>query len=115
METTHHGCGPVQLCIPWLDFPLSAIPPQNRGIKRYTLEDTWNISLKNKKVLICIGEHIRFGEKEKNSLENFVNVTIVQFIQITCLTTMENILSRETFYLRQLELKIQDGNLFQIF
>lgn len=71
LETTHHGCGPVQLCIPWLDFPLSAIPPQNRGIKRYTLEDTWNISLKNKKVLICIGEHIRFGEKEKNSLEKF--------------------------------------------
>lgn len=33
LELTHHGFGPVQLCIPWLDFPLSASKPMIRNIK----------------------------------------------------------------------------------
>lgn len=71
LETTHHGFGPVQLCIPWLDFPLSEITPRNRYVERYTMENPWDVSLKNKKILICIGEHTRFGEREKKSLEKF--------------------------------------------
>lgn len=71
LETTHHGFGPVQLCIPWLDFPLSTVTPRNRCIERYTMESLWDVSLKNKKILICIGEHTRFAERAKKSLEKF--------------------------------------------
>ena len=71
LETTHHGLGPVQLCIPWLDFYLGDCKLKSRCINRYTVEEEWNADLKNKKVLIAIGEHIPFSKREKASLERF--------------------------------------------
>ena len=71
LETTHNGFGPVQLCIPWLDFPLGDCKPKNRCINRYTVEEEWDVNLKNKKVLIAIGEHMPFGEREKAAIERF--------------------------------------------
>ena len=34
-ELTHNGLGPVQLCIPWLDFPLKDEKPSLRCMHRY--------------------------------------------------------------------------------
>lgn len=71
LELTHHGFGPVQLCIPWLDFPLSASKPMIRNIKRYGIEDKWEVDLLNKKIMIIVGEHRPFSEIEKNAIEIF--------------------------------------------
>lgn len=71
LETTHHGLGPVQLCVPWLDFPLGAGKPINRCINRYTLEEEWDLNLKDKKILIAIGEHRPFNAQEITSIEHF--------------------------------------------
>lgn len=71
LELTHHGMGPVQLCIPWLDFPLGEFKARVRKIQRYTMEEEWNISLKEKRILIVIGEHRPFNQEEQEIFENF--------------------------------------------
>lgn len=71
LEVTHHGNGPVQLCIPWLDFALKGSEPANRSMYRYTYEQKWDIELTGKRVLIVIGEHIPFSEREKTAIEKF--------------------------------------------
>ena len=63
--------GPVQLCVPWLDFPVEEYEPDVRTIKKYSVEETWDISLDGKKILIVIGEHRKFNEDTISALEKF--------------------------------------------
>lgn len=71
LELNHHGVGPVQLCIPWLDFPLGEFKPQKRTVLRYEAEHEWNVSLSDKKILLIVGEHRPFKEDEKKAIESF--------------------------------------------
>lgn len=71
LELTHHGLGPVQLCIPWLDFPLAPSEPKIRNIRRYSIEDNWNVDLSNKKIMIIMGEHRPFSKNERDVIEAF--------------------------------------------
>lgn len=71
LELSHDGLGPVQLCIPWLDFPLMDIAPLKRSMKRYLAEDVSNENLSNKKILLLIGEHLPFSDEEKMAIDLF--------------------------------------------
>lgn len=70
-ELSLNGNGPVQLCVPWLDFKINESIPEIRQIKRYTLNDEWSFDLKDKKLLIVIGEHRPFTEQEKEAINEF--------------------------------------------
>lgn len=79
LTISKNGIGPVQLCVPWLDFPLSKIMPDIRTIKRLNAEDINQEKLDGKKVLLVIGEHIPFSSKEYEAINNFcskVNVAV---------------------------------------
>ncbi len=67
----HGGRGPVQLCIPWLDFPLEECKPVLRNIQAYDIESEWNVNLADKKIMLAIGEHRKFTEKEQEAIEKF--------------------------------------------
>lgn len=71
LETTRNTYGPVQLCCPWLDFPLIMPVDQFRTIKRISNGNISSISLSGKKVLVCIGEHLPFDEELKKEIELF--------------------------------------------
>lgn len=71
LELSHHGMGPVQLCIPWLDFPLCEFKPQERAIHRYEVECEWDVNLKKQKILIVVGEHRPFKSDEAESFDAF--------------------------------------------
>lgn len=76
LELTHHNSGPVQLNIPILDSErLSFVEtelPKVRVIKRYLPNQEWDITFKDKRVMILAGEHIEYTEKERKVLEEFV-------------------------------------------
>lgn len=72
-ELTHNGLGPVQLCIPWLDFPLKDEKPSLRCMHRYGTEDDWNLSLYGKKVMLVIGEHRPFDVQVHRLIDDFCN------------------------------------------
>lgn len=63
--------GPVQLCIPWLDFPIDEYQPKIRQIKNYSLESKWEDLSQDKKILIVIGEHRKFDKDTRKALEKF--------------------------------------------
>ena len=65
--------GPVQLCVPWLDFPIDEYEVKVKAVKKYTAEDTWNVSLAGKKILVVIGEHTSFNTNTIEALENFAD------------------------------------------
>lgn len=76
LELTHHGKGPVQLDIQELDsetwcFSNSAVIPQCRVINRYGVEDEWDLQLENKKIMLLIGEHRPFAEREVKAIDKF--------------------------------------------
>lgn len=75
LELSRNGLGPVQLCIPWLDFSLSNIIPQVRTIKRYDVRQIKQENISNKKILLVIGEHIPFSDREKSAIDQFCNKT----------------------------------------
>lgn len=75
LELSHNGNGPVQLCIPWLDFNIADIEPQNKFIQRLDVKEISNIDLKNKRILILIGEHRPFSDIEKNAINYFCKNT----------------------------------------
>lgn len=74
-ELTKNGRGPVQLCIPWLDFPLTDIKPKIRSIKRYTTSEIKDENLVGRKILVLIGEHCPFSDEEKAALDFFCENT----------------------------------------
>lgn len=71
LELTHHGLGPVQLCIPWLDFPLSEFKPKERVILKYEVDSEWDVNIRNQKILIVVGEHRPFKSDEADSFDAF--------------------------------------------
>lgn len=75
LELSTNGYGPVQLCIPWLDFPLCDIAPNIRGIKRYECKDIKTERLSDKKILILIGEHLPFTKDEHEAIDKFCEAT----------------------------------------
>lgn len=75
LELTHHGLGPVQLCIPWLDFKIAEIEPTRPLIKRVSSSDIKNLNIHGKKILVVIGEHRPFSEKEKQAINYFCQNT----------------------------------------
>ena len=70
-ELTHNGFGPVQLCVPWLDFPLGNEEPILRCVQRHGTEDCWNLPLKGKKVMVVIGEHRPFNARIHKLINDF--------------------------------------------
>lgn len=75
LELSHHGKGPVQLCVPWLDFKISNVEPKKLTIRRFATTDIEKFDLKEKKVLIAIGEHRPFSNKEKDAINYFCENT----------------------------------------
>ena len=71
LELTHHGNGPIQLCIPWLDFPIAEQDPVTRNIRRRQPTDVNIEELTGKKILIVVGEHRKFTPAESGAIENF--------------------------------------------
>lgn len=71
LELDRNEKGPVQLCIPWLDFKIENIEHTTSKIERNLVENMEELNLENKKVLIVIGEHLPFSEKEKKSIDYF--------------------------------------------
>lgn len=75
-ELTHRAPGPIQLNIRIYDsqnlkFTESELP-KLRPLKRYMAWDDWtDANLDGKKILIVIGEHRPFTEKEQKSIETF--------------------------------------------
>lgn len=75
LELSREGYGPVQLCIPWLDFHLNDTTPNIRSIKRYECKEVKKERLTNKKILIMIGEHLPFNDDEKEAINRFCEAT----------------------------------------
>lgn len=75
IELFRNGLGPVQLCIPWLDFPLAERKPTVRAVKSMRVEDLTNEDLTNKKILLIIGEHVRFTKEEREAIDIFCEKT----------------------------------------
>jgi len=73
LELTHRTPGPVQLNVPILELGKYTVPelPKVKIIKRYMEWEKWNAPLKDKKIMIVIGEHRPFSEKQANTLEAF--------------------------------------------
>ena len=71
LELNHNGVGPVQLCVPWVDFPLGNKIPLTRKINRYRADNFPDMDFKNKKILIAIGEHRPFTAKEYEAIKKF--------------------------------------------
>ena len=80
LELNHNGYGPVQLCIPWLDFQLSRNDINYRYIKRYEYNTEWDVVLSNKKVLMVVGEQLPFNAKEQELFDEFcTNYNVVVY------------------------------------
>lgn len=75
LELSRNGYGPVQLCIPWLDFPLADTNPVVRCIKRFNAKDIREENLSNKKILLLIGEHTPFEDSEIEAIDIFCKKT----------------------------------------
>lgn len=75
LELTRNGLGPVQLCVPWLDFPMSNVEPNIRIIKRLNTLEINKEDLEDKKILLLIGEHLPFNNEEKEAIDKFCNNT----------------------------------------
>lgn len=71
LELLHEESGPVQICIPWLDFPQDDVQLKIKDIQRYTHIDAEKFILKNKRIMIVIGEHRPFDVETKKSIEKF--------------------------------------------
>ena len=75
LELNNNGKGPVQLCIPWLDFKIAEVEPSNTMIERIEYDSSLKVSLKGKRVLVVIGEHRPFSEAENNAIDYFCKNT----------------------------------------
>ena len=77
LELTQNGPGPVQLCVPWLDFPLLPIQPKIRKIKRYYIGDDFDFDFRNQRIMVIVGEHRKFEAIEIDELEKFAELNNV--------------------------------------
>lgn len=71
LDLTKGNPGPVQLCIPWIDFPIDEVPNRVKKIDRITPYEIFKIDLSNKRILIVIGEHRPFSKNEKDIIDQF--------------------------------------------
>lgn len=75
LELTHRTPGPIQLNVPMIDGDLGKFSepnlPKVRTIKRYMEWDKWDAPLKDKKIMIVIGEHRPFSDKQIDILDAF--------------------------------------------
>ncbi len=71
LKTKEMSYGPVQLCIPNLDFEICEKHPEIRTISRYYNEDCHSVDLNNKKVLVVIGEHRPFAKDDITAISKF--------------------------------------------
>ena len=80
LELTHHGLGPVQLNLEeldsetWLLDETTQLSPV-RKIERYELNDNWTFDFIGKKIMLVIGEHRPFSEKEAKAIDSFCEKT----------------------------------------
>lgn len=78
LEITHRKPGPIQLNIRIIDklqnvFSTATLP-KIKPVKRYMAWDNWeDLELKNKKILVIIGESRPFNRTQKNAIESFCN------------------------------------------
>ena len=75
LELSRNGLGPVQLCVPWLDFPLVESKPILKTIRSFRADSVSCEDLSNKKILIVVGEHIPFTSEEKKAINDFCEKT----------------------------------------
>ncbi len=77
LELTHRRPGPVQLNMPVDDETIRAVIdtnlPQVKVINRYSESENWNVSLSGRKIMIVIGEHRPFSDKQIAAIEKFTN------------------------------------------
>ena len=76
LELTHRNPGPVQLNIRIIDAQQGQFEnvelPAIRELKRYMAWDDWkDIELKDKRILVVVGEHRLFTEQQRKALDNF--------------------------------------------
>lgn len=76
LELTHHNKGPVQLNLRIVDSLQSSFEesklPNIPVIRRYKAWDDWeDTGLDGRKILIVIGEHRPFTERQRNAIESF--------------------------------------------
>ena len=76
LEVTHRNPGPIQLNIRIVDALQGKFKevelPTIRVLKRYMAWDDWSdVDVTGKKVLVVIGEHRRFSERQQKALESF--------------------------------------------
>ena len=74
-ELSRNGLGPVQLCIPWLDFHLKNVVVDFRVIQRFDVRDIGKENLSYKKILVLIGEHLPFSKEERDAINHFSDIT----------------------------------------
>ena len=75
LELDRNGRGPVQLCIPWLDFSLADVKKEIKAVRRFDVKDIENEELTGRKILLLIGEHIPFTDRENRAINKFCDVT----------------------------------------
>ena len=76
LELTHRNPGPIQLNIRIDDSQQGKFEdvelPMVRSLKRYMAWEEWpDINLKNKKILVVVGEHRPFSERQKKAIDSF--------------------------------------------
>lgn len=76
LEAVHGNPGPVQINLRIADNENSKFEkvelPVIRKVKRYMAWDEWNdVELKGKKILIVVGEHRPFTERQKKTIDKF--------------------------------------------
>jgi 2-succinyl-5-enolpyruvyl-6-hydroxy-3-cyclohexene-1-carboxylate synthase len=75
LELTHRMPGPVQLNIVMDEAGVFNVPelPFVRSIKRYMVWDEWDdVTCSDKKIMIVIGEHRTFSDKQRTAMDEFV-------------------------------------------
>ena len=79
LELMHHIMGPVQLNLRINDAVQSNFSeetlPQIKKVNRYLAWEDWDVSIKSKRILVVIGEHRPFTERQQLALDTFCNVT----------------------------------------
>lgn len=75
LELTHRTPGPIQLNLPMNDIEIGKFTepnlPKVKVINRYMYWDDWDLELDNKKIMLVIGEHRPFTERQKNAINAF--------------------------------------------
>lgn len=70
-ELTFNGNGPVQLAIPWLDFPKENVSPTVRNIRRFRADSVSSNDVAGKKIMLIVGEHVPFNADETKLINGF--------------------------------------------